>query len=1661
MWRLKIEQHFQIKDYALWDVIENGNSFKPMAQTVEGSSTPHIPGPVTADEKIHKKNDVKARSMLLMAIPNEHLMTFNQYRDAKSLFDAITTRFGRNDATRKTQKTLLKQMHENFSAQSTDKSDLDKISIDDLYNNFKIIEQEVKKNAGPSLSSGSQNMAFVSTPSTSNNDDVSTVFEVSTASPQVSTTNLSDATVYAFLANHPNGSQLMHEDLEQILEDDLEEMNLKWQLALLSMGAKRFFQKTGKKITINGSDTAGYDKAKVECFNCHKMRHFARECIVPKNQENRTKNQETTRRIVNVEYIYSKALVVINGAGFDWSYMADDEAPTNMAFIAFLDLEYDELRVEFNKSEFNLANYKRGLASVKEQLVHYKKNESLLNENIAVLKNDILIKNFEIAVLKNKLIGSQITDKSKRGLGYASYNDVTPPHTGRFSPPRIDLSCTGLPEFAELSVESYGVKPIEARCKYNQRERMVNGNNHSRVNHSANTVPKAVSTRTGLKPINIVRTVNPKSTRRSFQRRATYNNRNFFQKVNTARPNSAVLNAVRANKGKAVKASACLVWRPIKLDSASIVLKKHTYIDAQGKSKSTNICRRSTTNMVEFDIGQEDDKLMVKDKTITEASVKRHLKLADADGISTLPTTEILEQLALMGYVTDSDKLTFQKGHFSPQWRFLIHAIFHCLSSKKTSWEQFSSNIAIAIIFLATNRMFNFSKLIFDGMVKNLENKYKFLTYPRFLQLILNKDSRLNISHKRLYTAPALTQKVFSNMKRESRGFSKVETTMFPTKLVNKQLSQGEGLTSPVGTQHTPTVIETSSLLQNISNTYRKTKTKTKRMGIRIPQSNVPSSVVDEAITKDMNDGLGRATTTASSFEAKQGSGNISKTQTKATPSGPSSPRTSSEGGPGCHVTIWVVLFSMKLLELMDICTKLSDKAITLENELKGTKARPYHSHQKSKEVKKKLKHKRRRTIVDSLEDEEVNLDKEDSPKRERMIEEINEDENVKLVKSSKQEEAHKIAGHRMKSDDTEVVDFSTVSPQKDDDEITIAETFVNIKKCATKDKEQAQLLMDDEYAQQVQAQWIQADEDLAQRMLEEERESLSIEEKSRLLTEFIDQRKKMLAAKRVEEKRNKPPTQAQQRTYMSTYIKNMGGYTLKQLRNTLLKKPRSGEGSSKEGESLKRPAEEELRQEQQKKQKVKEDLSQERLQQMMVIIPEQGIHVQALQTKLYDWCEVHHISTIDGHDIFMLVEQEYPLSRGALLMMLVQKLQVDEHNKMAEELLRKIFMKAERLRKKRRGKDFAFGMTLKLLQEEKRNLVAMITWCHKSSSKMSKLDRFLIPEVHEEIETFKVATWSWVRDKKSATTKKAQLKGNWIEDPHSVKNAFFSHFKERFDRPCSSRLMLEGEFSNKLRADQSIELESNVTIDEIKRAVWDCGSILVNGSPTGEFQFQKGLKQGDPLSLFLFLLIMESLHLSFQYLVNEGLFKGVSVSSSLHLSHLFYADGVIFMGQWSVSNINTLVQALDCFYKALGLRMNLQKSKLMGISVDDEIVSRAASKMRCCTLTTPFLYLGVKVGGSMSRIKAWDEIEAKLHSRLSKWKMKTLSSRGSGEFSVASTRKFIDNSRLIGSSKKTRWIKMVPIKVNILAWKVQFDLLPTRLNLSRRGVELSEQDYF
>ncbi|GKA52619.1 hypothetical protein Tco_0745934, partial [Tanacetum coccineum] len=159
-------------------------------------------------------------------------------------------------------------------------------------------------------------------------------------------------------------------------------------------------------------------------------------------------------------------------------------------------------------------------------------------------------------------------------------------------------------------------------------------------------------------------------------------------------------------------------------DAIQVSTVCQTYYFSQYKSHTIWSLTWSSATVSTLDNGEMEITATIdrKIKIVTEASIRRYLKLEDSDGISNLPTTEIFEQLALIGYVSNSDKLTFQKGHFSPQWRFLIHTILYCLKSKKTAWEQFSSNIGTAIIFLATNRKFNFSKLIFGEMVKNLDS---------------------------------------------------------------------------------------------------------------------------------------------------------------------------------------------------------------------------------------------------------------------------------------------------------------------------------------------------------------------------------------------------------------------------------------------------------------------------------------------------------------------------------------------------------------------------------------------------------------------------------------------------------------------------------------------------------------------------------------------------------------------------------------------------------------------------------------------------------------------------------------------------------------------------------------------------------------------------
>ncbi|GJZ44893.1 ribonuclease H-like domain-containing protein [Tanacetum coccineum] len=326
------------------------------------------------------------------------------------------------------------------------KADLDELSMDDLYNNLKVYEAEIKSQS--SSSSNSQHVAFVSSENTSStNEAVNTTHEVSTASSkgQASSSTYAEDVMFSFFVNQSNSPRLDNEDLEQIDTDDLEEMDLKWQVVMLTM--------------------------RVECYNCHMRGYFTRECRAPRNQGNR--NGDAPRRIVPVETL-ANALVVTDGIGYDWSFQAE-EGSTDFALMAHLSSSSS------SSSSSNTEVRDNSITELKNQLV-----ETLREKDDSKLK----LEKFETSSMKlTKLINSQISIFNKSSVGFDSqmnenelhdchlnksavfesasdrsvneieeennqvndrfkkvegYHAVPPPYTRNYMPSRPDLSFAGL-----------------------------------------------------------------------------------------------------------------------------------------------------------------------------------------------------------------------------------------------------------------------------------------------------------------------------------------------------------------------------------------------------------------------------------------------------------------------------------------------------------------------------------------------------------------------------------------------------------------------------------------------------------------------------------------------------------------------------------------------------------------------------------------------------------------------------------------------------------------------------------------------------------------------------------------------------------------------------------------------------------------------------------------------------------------------------------------------------------------------------------------------------------------------------------------------------------------------------------------------------------------
>ncbi|GJW66763.1 ribonuclease H-like domain-containing protein [Tanacetum coccineum] len=354
------------------------------------------------------------------------------------------------------------------------KPGMDSLSFDDLYNNLRVFENDVKSSTASS--SNLPNVAFVSE-NTSSTNDVSTAYGVPITSGHNTKHEQTSTSSYSLLASQSSCPQLDHEDLDQVDEYDLEEMDLKWQVAMISMRIKKFQKKTGRKLQFDAKEPVGFDKTKVECYNCYKTWHFARECRSKEENRRRdgwnTGNREGRRTGNRDESITgkkeeSKALVTVDGESVDWTTHSEDD--DNYAFMAnnssgsdtqvpscsneckesYANIKrlYDIQREQLSDASVEIKAYTQGLKKVEAQLVVHQQNQLWYEQKIKFMKIDLDDKtdvltyhktllakaqkekdDLEVIVDKwnhssknlGKIINYTMSASDKFGLGYGDY----------------------------------------------------------------------------------------------------------------------------------------------------------------------------------------------------------------------------------------------------------------------------------------------------------------------------------------------------------------------------------------------------------------------------------------------------------------------------------------------------------------------------------------------------------------------------------------------------------------------------------------------------------------------------------------------------------------------------------------------------------------------------------------------------------------------------------------------------------------------------------------------------------------------------------------------------------------------------------------------------------------------------------------------------------------------------------------------------------------------------------------------------------------------------------------------------------------------------------------------------------------------------------------
>ncbi|GJT54717.1 ribonuclease H-like domain-containing protein [Tanacetum coccineum] len=482
IWAMKMEHYLAHTDYPIWEVIQNGNGF--VSITTDTSGQIKVLPPRTAEEIVARERERKARTTLLMALPEDHLAKFHKMTDAKEMWDAIKSRFGGNDESKKMQKYILKS------------------------------------------------------------------------------NSLKD-----FCIQDRRASQ-SYERFPKSSESVRDSWSKKWDLMwaswpMISMRMKKFYKKTGRKLQFDAKEPVGFDKTKVECYNCHKTGHFARECRIKGNQDNRRRdawNSGTKDGSRTGQKEDSKALVTIDGEGVDWTNHSEDEDYALMACNSS-DSDTEQLLAEAQKEKEDLKAKVEKWHNSSKNLSKLLNTQMSANDKFGLGYGDHRydgILSYENEVLQSVFMNKESELEKQplydRFVTAEGMHAVPPPMTGNYMPsgPDIEIDYSQFtygPKQTQIVIDSNNHNHLIRDCDFHEKRmarkaELNNGwNNVQRVNKQNQFVHSAVLTRTGKIPVSTARASSTKifsTVRQSLNRQTVLTS--TAMKVNTVKP---IVNRVR------------------------------------------------------------------------------------------------------------------------------------------------------------------------------------------------------------------------------------------------------------------------------------------------------------------------------------------------------------------------------------------------------------------------------------------------------------------------------------------------------------------------------------------------------------------------------------------------------------------------------------------------------------------------------------------------------------------------------------------------------------------------------------------------------------------------------------------------------------------------------------------------------------------------------------------------------------------------------------------------------------------------------------------------------------------------------------------------------------------------------------------------------------